>query len=138
MASKTFCRVPSSYGPMGTPGCQLGYLTGAIGRSLRHSTRTSGSEQSGQVTTAQGDSQMIRTHEPGQDLFRSVLPDDVDWKSFAAFPAPVRLAAIVGQPSEPARYVVRAKVPAGVKLMPHRHSDRTSAAQLDDSGPSRA
>jgi quercetin dioxygenase-like cupin family protein len=30
---------------------------------------------------------------------------------------------VVGQPSEPGPYVVRVKVPAGVKLMPHRHRE---------------
>jgi hypothetical protein len=34
--------------------------------------------------------------------FRSILPEDIEWKPFRAFPG-VRLAAVVGQPSEPAR-----------------------------------
>ena len=42
----------------------------------------------------------VRPHQPGQDAFRSVLPEDVDWKPFAAFPPSVRLAVLVGQPSE--------------------------------------
>jgi len=45
---------------------------------------------------------MVRTHQPGQAAFRSVLPEDIDWKPFAAFPPSVRLAVLVGQPSEPA------------------------------------
>ena len=28
---------------------------------------------------------MIRTHQPGQAAFRSVLPEDIDWKPFPAF-----------------------------------------------------
>jgi quercetin dioxygenase-like cupin family protein len=28
---------------------------------------------------------------------------------------------VVGQPAEPGPYVIRVKVPSGVKLMPHRH-----------------
>jgi quercetin dioxygenase-like cupin family protein len=47
----------------------------------------------------------------------------MDWKPFAAFPASARLAVIVGQPSLPAPYVVRVKLPRGVKLMPHTHPE---------------
>jgi quercetin dioxygenase-like cupin family protein len=63
------------------------------------------------------------THQPGQDVFRSILSEDVDWKPFPAFPPPARLAVLVGQPTEPGPYVIRVKVPAGVKLMPHRHPE---------------
>jgi hypothetical protein len=52
---------------------------------------------------------MVRTHEPGRSVFRSILPRDVDWKPFQAFPSAVRLAVILGQPSEPGLYVVRVK-----------------------------
>jgi len=65
----------------------------------------------------------VRSHQPGQALFKAILPEDIDWKPFAAFPPSARLAVIVGQPSEPAPYVVRVKVPHGVKLMPHRHPE---------------
>ena len=54
---------------------------------------------------------------------KPILPENVDWKPFAAFPSSVRLAVIVGQPSEPGPYLIRVKVPGGVKLMPHRHSE---------------
>ena len=66
---------------------------------------------------------MIRSHQPGQAVFRSVLPEDIGWEPFAAFPPAARLAVVVGQPSEPGPYVVRVKVPSGVKLMPHRHQE---------------
>ena len=66
---------------------------------------------------------MIRSHQPGQAVFRSVLPEDVDWEPFAAFPPSARLAVVVGHPAEPGPYVVRVKVPSGVKLMPHRHRE---------------
>jgi hypothetical protein len=66
---------------------------------------------------------MAQTHQPGQDVFRSVLPEDIDWKPCSAFPPSVRLAVVVGQPSEPGPYVIRVKVPSGVKLMPHRHPE---------------
>lgn len=64
-----------------------------------------------------------RAHEPGQDVFRSVLPDDVAWEPFPAFPPDARLATIVGDPSQPGPYVIRVKVPHGVKLMPHKHPE---------------
>ena len=66
---------------------------------------------------------MATTHQPDQDVFRSVLPEDVDWEPFAAFPPSARLAVLVGHPSEPGPYVVRVKVPSGVRLMPHRHDE---------------
>lgn len=31
-------------------------------------------------------------HQPGQDVFKAVLPGDIEWKPFAAFPPSVRLA----------------------------------------------
>jgi quercetin dioxygenase-like cupin family protein len=66
---------------------------------------------------------MVRTHQPGESVFRSVLPEELDWKPFAAFPASVRLAVVVGRSCEPGPYVIRVKVPRGVKLMPHRHPE---------------
>ena len=63
------------------------------------------------------------THQPGQDVFRPVLPDDIDWEPFPAFPPSARLAIVVGQAAEPGPYVIRVKVPHGVKLMPHRHPE---------------
>src|SRR5271154_2526201 len=66
---------------------------------------------------------MGRAHQPGEAVFRSVLPEDIDWKPFPAFPPSVRLAVVVGQTSEPGPYVIRVKVPSGVKLMPHSHPE---------------
>jgi quercetin dioxygenase-like cupin family protein len=66
---------------------------------------------------------VVRTHQPGEGVFRSVLPEEIDWKPFPAFPPSVRLASVVGEPSEPAPYLIRVKVPSGVKLMPHRHPE---------------
>ncbi len=66
---------------------------------------------------------MVQTYEPGRSVFRSILPRDIDWQPFQAFPSSVRLAVIFGQPSEPGLYVLRVKVPSGVKLMPHRHPE---------------
>jgi quercetin dioxygenase-like cupin family protein len=66
---------------------------------------------------------MARTHQPDQNVFRSVLPEEIDWKPFPAFPPSARLAVVVGEPTEPGPYVIRVKVPSGVKLMPHRHPE---------------
>jgi quercetin dioxygenase-like cupin family protein len=66
---------------------------------------------------------MARTHEPGQSAFRSILPEEIDWKPFRAFPPSVRLAVVVGEPTKPGPYVIRVKVPSGVKLMPHKHPE---------------
>jgi quercetin dioxygenase-like cupin family protein len=65
----------------------------------------------------------VRPHQLGQEVFKSILPEAVDWKPFAAFPASVRLAVVVGQPSDPGPYTIRVKVPHGEKLMPHKHSE---------------
>ncbi len=66
---------------------------------------------------------MARSHQPGEFEFRSILPEDIDWKPFPGFPPAARLAVLVGDPSQPGPYVVRVKVPSGVKLMPHRHPE---------------
>ena len=41
---------------------------------------------------------MVRTQQPGQTVFRSILPEDIDWKPFPAFPPSVRLAALGAGP----------------------------------------
>src|SRR5580692_6708955 len=66
---------------------------------------------------------MATTHQPDQAEFRSALPEDIDWEPFPSFPPAARLAVVVGRTSEAAPYVVRVKVPAGVRLMPHRHHE---------------
>ena len=66
---------------------------------------------------------MTQVHQPGQSVFRSVLPEDIDWKPFPAFPPSVRLAVVVGEPSQPGPYVIRVKMSSGVKLMPHKHPE---------------
>ncbi len=63
------------------------------------------------------------THQPGQAVFKSVLPEDAAWKPFPAFPPAARLAVLVGDPNQPGPYLIRVKVPSGVKLMPHRHPE---------------
>lgn len=66
---------------------------------------------------------MVQLHQPGQSAFRAILPEEIDWKPFPAFPPSVRLAVVVGQPAEPGPYVIRVKMPGGVRLMPHKHAE---------------
>jgi len=66
---------------------------------------------------------MTRTHQPGQTAFRSILPEDIDWRQFPAFPPSMRLAVLVGNPTQSGPYVIRVKVPSGARLMPHRHPE---------------
>lgn len=63
------------------------------------------------------------THLYDQDKFRAIHPEDIEWKPFSAFPAAARLAILVGDPKTPAPYVTRIMVPAGTRLMPHRHPE---------------
>jgi quercetin dioxygenase-like cupin family protein len=64
-----------------------------------------------------------RGHYLGQSVFRSILPEDIEWKPFAALPPSVGLAVLVGEPSASGPYVIKVKVPSGVKTMPHRHPE---------------
>jgi quercetin dioxygenase-like cupin family protein len=66
---------------------------------------------------------MPRAHEPGESTFKAILPEQVEWKPFPAFPAGVSLAVLVGDPAKAEPYVTRVKVPAQAKLMPHRHPE---------------
>ena len=59
----------------------------------------------------------------GTPAFAAILPEDIDWMPFAAFPPSARLAVLIGKPSEPGPYTIRVKVPSGLKLMPHRHPE---------------
>ena len=59
---------------------------------------------------------------PPQD-FGTIRSEEVRWREFPAFPPSVRLAILVGDTTQPGPYVVRVKVPGGVKLMPHRHPE---------------
>jgi quercetin dioxygenase-like cupin family protein len=65
----------------------------------------------------------VRPHQLGQEVFKTILSEDVDWKPFLAFPPSVRLAVVVGQPSERGLYTTRVKASPGAKLMPHKHPE---------------
>jgi quercetin dioxygenase-like cupin family protein len=55
--------------------------------------------------------------------FGDFLAENVNWLPFAEFPPAARLAVLVGDPAKPGPYVIRVKVPGGVKLMPHVHPE---------------
>lgn len=62
-------------------------------------------------------------HQPGQAVFKAILPEEVDSKPFPAFPPSARLAIVVGEPLQEGPYTMRVKVPGAVTLMPHRHPE---------------
>jgi quercetin dioxygenase-like cupin family protein len=66
---------------------------------------------------------MAAIHQRGESVFKAMRSEDILWQPFAAFPPGAQLAILVGDPSEPGPYVVRVKVPDGVRLMPHRHPE---------------
>jgi quercetin dioxygenase-like cupin family protein len=55
--------------------------------------------------------------------FGSVLAENMQWQAFPAFPPEARLSVVVGNPAQAGPYVVRVKLPGGVKLMPHTHPE---------------
>ena len=57
------------------------------------------------------------SHQPGQSAFKAILPEEIDWKPFAAFPASGRLAIAVGEPIQKGPYTVRVKLPGGEKFV---------------------
>jgi len=64
-----------------------------------------------------------RKHQPDQGRFRVIHSEDIEWKPFAAFPPAARLAVLVGDPAEPGPYVIRVRLPSGVKMLPHQHPE---------------
>ena len=55
------------------------------------------------------------SHQIGESVFRGVLPEDIEWKPFPAFPPSARLAVVVGDPTDSGPYVISVKRPLGVK-----------------------
>ena len=43
------------------------------------------------------------SHQIDESAYRGVLPEDMEWKPFSAFPPSARLAVVVGDPTAPAR-----------------------------------
>ena len=75
-----------------------------------------------QATVMEAQRGIVRPHQPGQDVFRSVLPEEINWKPFAAFPPSVPgsrcWSALGGRAVHD-----QGESPHGVKLMPHRHPE---------------
>ena len=65
----------------------------------------------------------LRSHQPDQAQFRAIQAEDIEWKPFPAFPPEVRLAILVGNPEKAGPYVIRVRLPAGTRMMPHRHPE---------------
>jgi hypothetical protein len=55
------------------------------------------------------------------DVFGAVHEKDIQWTAFSDFAPAVRLGVVAGDPKKPGPYVVRVKVPEGIKLMSHTH-----------------
>jgi hypothetical protein len=55
--------------------------------------------------------------------FGDILPENIDWMSFPAFPPSARLAILVGDLAKPGPHAIRVKLPGGEKLMSHQHSE---------------
>ena len=64
-----------------------------------------------------------RTHQPDEDRFHAIRPEDIVWKAFPAFPPEARLAVLVGDPTGPGAYVIRVRLPAGTRMEPHKHPE---------------
>jgi len=66
---------------------------------------------------------MSRIHLPDQGTFHAIHPEDVKWQPFAALPPAARLAVLIGDPTKPGPYLIRVRLPAGTKMMPHKHPE---------------
>ena len=44
---------------------------------------------------------MVRDHQSGEAVFRSILPEDIERKPLPVFPPSARLAVLVGEPIKP-------------------------------------
>jgi hypothetical protein len=43
---------------------------------------------------------MVRDHQSGEAVFRSIPLENIEWKPFPAFPPSARLAVLVGEPNQ--------------------------------------
>lgn len=62
-------------------------------------------------------------HQPGQEHFRVIRSEEVEWQAFPAFPPGARLAVLVGEPTKAGPYLIRVKLPGGTRMMPHKHAE---------------
>jgi hypothetical protein len=58
----------------------------------------------------------MRIHQPDQAIFRSVLPEDIGWEPFSDVLAGGASGNRRRRASKPGFYVIRVKLPSGVKL----------------------
>jgi hypothetical protein len=80
--------------------------------------------------------------EQAQPLLPPLLPEEIVWKPFPAFPPTARLGVVVGDPASPGPYVGRVKVPAGGRRRPaggtaHFHQAKSGEyiTQVTATGP---
>jgi hypothetical protein len=66
---------------------------------------------------------MSRTHQFGEEVFRAIRSEDLEWRGFAGYPPAARLAVLVGDPQQPGPYVIRVRLPVGTRMMPHKHPE---------------
>jgi hypothetical protein len=64
-----------------------------------------------------------RKHQPDEEQFKVIHSEDVIWKPFPALPPAARLGVLVGEPTKPGPYLIRVKLPAGTKMLPHKHPE---------------
>ena len=60
---------------------------------------------------------------PSAREFFAIHPEEVVWKPFAAYPPAARLGILFGDPAQAGPYVIRVWLPAGTRMMPHRHPE---------------
>jgi quercetin dioxygenase-like cupin family protein len=64
-----------------------------------------------------------RPHQPGEEHFLAIRPEEMVWEPFAGYPPAARVAILVGDPTRPGPYAVRVKLPSGTRMKPHRHPE---------------
>ena len=47
----------------------------------------------------------------------------LEWKFVTGIPRPIEMAVVSGDPTQPGPYVVRYRMPSGMKIAPHRYPD---------------
>ena len=64
-----------------------------------------------------------RDHQRGEERFRVIHAENIEWRPFAAFPPAARLAILVGDPTKSGPYMIRVKLPEGTRMLPHKHPE---------------
>ena len=62
-------------------------------------------------------------HQPDPIRFHAIRAEDVQWATFPAYPPTVRMAILAGDPTKPEPYMIRVRVPGGIKMLPHKHPE---------------